>query len=308
MNDMSLSISAARHAWRRHRVSLEAAGQRSTRWGIVARSAVSPLSKLAEPVLALLGLGRRIRANILALEITQIDVRLRNLPAEFDGYTILQLSDLHVGRVPGLIGRAAERVTGMSVDLVVMTGDFQTWGTPSAKEAASEAALFVEAVQARDGFIAVLGNHDRHDLVEHLEARGMRLLINEHETIYRGDARLQLTGLDDVNNFYTADAVRVLGERSADTVSIALVHSPELADVAADAGYALYLSGHTHGGQICLPGGKPIFTALDSHRTLASGLWRCGGMAGYTSRGIGVGRRARINCPPEIVRLRLRRG
>lgn len=308
MNDMSFSISTARHAWRRQRASLEAVRQRSTRWGTTSRSTISPLSKLAEPVLSLLGLRRRIRANILALEITQIDVRLPHLPAEFDGYTILQLSDLHAGRVPGLIGRAAERVNGMAVDLVVMTGDFQTWGTPSAKEAAHEAALFVAAVDARDGYVGVLGNHDRHDLVEHLEARGIRLLINEHETIYRGDARLQLTGLDDVNYFYTPEAARTLGERTPDTVSIALVHSPEVADLAAEAGYALYLSGHTHGGQICLPGGKPIFTALDSHHKLASGLWRCGDMAGYTSRGIGVGRRARLNCPPEIVLLKLCRG
>lgn len=128
MNDMSLTISAARHAWRRHRTGLEATGKRSTRWGVTSRSTVSPLTRLAEPVLGLLGLRRRIRANLLALEITQLDVRLPNLPAEFDGYTILQLSDLHVGRVPGLIGRAADRVHGMAVDLVVMTGDFQTWG------------------------------------------------------------------------------------------------------------------------------------------------------------------------------------
>jgi uncharacterized protein len=79
-----------------------------------------------------------------------------------------------------------------------------------------------------------------------------------------------------------------------------------MADVAAAAGYALYLSGHSHGGQVCLPGGRPILTAMDSHRRLATGPWQWDGMLGYTTRGVGVVQRTRFNCPPEVVVLRLR--
>ncbi len=306
MNDLRLAALPARNDWRRLRMAMEASGRRHTRKGATQRSTVGKISEFAEPLVALIGLRRRVRANTIAFEITRTDVRIAGLPAALDGYTILQLSDLHVGRVPGLIGRAVDRVAGFDADLVVMTGDFQTWGTPSAREVANEAARFTEVIDPRDGFFGVLGNHDRHDLVEHLEARGIKMLINEHHTIWRDGAAVTLTGVDDVNYFYSEHAARALRERP-EGIGIALVHSPELADVAARAGYTLYLSGHTHGGQVCLPGGVPIFTALDSHRTLASGAWRWGDMAGYTSRGIGVGRRVRLNCPPEIAILRLRR-
>jgi hypothetical protein len=151
----------------------------------------------------------------------------------------------------------------------------------------------------------VLGNHDHHEIVEPLEAAGVRMLINEHISIARGDGIISVTGLDDVHRFYTPDAERALRARP-DQFALALVHSAEMADIAAAAGYALYLSGHTHGGQICLPGGRAVFTALDSHHRLAAGQWQWDGMLGYTSRGVGVGQRARFNCPPEIVLLRLR--
>jgi uncharacterized protein len=307
MNDMRLTTLPARHDWRRHRVDMESSGWRHTRRGRTRRSPVSPICHLAEPLLTLIGLRRRVRANTTQFEVSQTEVKIRNLPPEFDGYTILHLTDIHVGRMPGLIGRAVDRLAGFDADLVVMTGDFQSWGTPSAREVANEVARFTEVIESRDGFYGVLGNHDRHDIVEHLETRGVRMLVNEHATIWRDGASLALTGVDDVNYFFTDKAVQTLQAKPAGS-AIALVHSPELADIAAEAGYSLYLSGHTHGGQICLPGGVPVFTALDSHRGLASGAWRFKEMAGYTSRGVGVARRARLNCPPEIAIVRLRRG
>ena len=87
-----------------------------------------------------------------------------------------------------------------------------------------------------------------------------------------------------------------------------LIHSAELADVAADAGFSLYLAGHTHGGQICLPGGIPIITHMSCHRHYASGLWRHGSMIGYTTTGIGVsGLPVRFNTRGEAVLITLRR-
>src|SRR3954469_15489711 len=262
MNDMRLITLPARHDWRRRRVDMESSGGRHPRRGRTRRSPVSPICHLAEPLLTLIGLRRRVRANTTAFEVSQTDVAIRDLPREFEGYTILHLTDIHVGRMPGLIGRAVDRLAGFDADLVVMTGDFQSWGTPSAREVANEAARFTEVIESRDGFFGVLGNHDRHDIVEHLEARGIRMLVNEHATIWRDGASLTLTGVDDVNYFFSEKAVQTLQAKPAGP-SIALVHSPELADIAADAGYSLYLSGHTHGGQICLPGGVPVFTALD---------------------------------------------
>lgn len=309
MNDLSLYSSTMRGAWRHRRARMEADGRRHTRSGVQPkRRGLIRLTALVEPVLAVLGLRSRGLANTLALEVSELDIPIAGLPEAFDGYRILHLSDLHVGRIVGLTERVAAAVREMAADLAVLTGDIQSWGTPSAAVAADEATALIDAIRARDGILGVLGNHDTHDLVDHFEARGVKMLINEHWTITRGDASLRFTGLDDVNYFYTADAEHALRVPSDAAVSVALVHSPELADIAAETGYALYLAGHTHGGQICLPGGRPLLTAIDHHRHLARGLWQYGEMVGYTSRGVGVARRARFNCPPEITLLRLRRG
>ena len=287
---------------------MEATRRRYTRAGVYAKSKVLRLLGLVEPAIFALGLRKRALANALAVEVNEIDLAVAGLPDAFDGYRILQLSDVHVGRVPGLIEGAAAILRTLRVDLAVLTGDVQTRGYPAAPHATEHLTPLLEAIQADDGILGVLGNHDRHDLAEHLELCGVRMLINESLFIERGNDRIRITGVDDVNTFYTEYAAETLRTAATrETMSIALVHSPELADIAADSGYALYLAGHTHGGQICLPGGKPVFTATRYHRNLATGPWRYGRMVGYTSRGLGVVRRARFNCPPEVTILRLRK-
>lgn len=287
---------------------MEADGRRYTRRGVVSTFSVPiSIARLAEPVLRAVGLHARALDNVLALALTEVDLPVAGLPPAFEGYSILHLSDLHVDKVPGLIERAAETMRGACVDLVVLTGDIQSFGAPAAPRAAAVVAELLGAVSARDGAVGVLGNHDSHSLVPALEARGVRMLVNEHFSLERAGTALQLSGLDDVHHFYTEEADRTLRGRDRKACSVAVVHSPEFADVAAEAGYALYLSGHTHGGQVCLPGGRPVFTALDYHQRLASGVWRWGEMSGFTSRGVGVTHRARFNCPPELAVLRLRR-
>ncbi len=285
---------------------MEARRRRFTRWGVRSPSAVSPIVHLAEPLLRLVGWYRQGVRNSLALGVSEIELFFADLPPAFDGYTILHLTDLHLRRLPRLMDRIIDRIEGLNADLAVITGDFQTRGWPLPGEVAADMTRFVAAVGAPDGVLGVLGNHDTHTVVEPLEAAGVRLLINERITIARGDGIIGMTGLDDVNRFYTPEAERVLHGRPPGQFSVALVHSAEMADIAASAGHALYLSGHTHGGQICLPNGRPVFTALDSHHQLVAGQWQWGGMLGYTSRGVGVGQRARFNCPPEIALLRLR--
>ena len=306
MNDLSRHLTAARTAWRHRRRQMEADGRRHTRAGVLLKRKLMKVTDLVEHVVAAAGLRQRALANTLAVQVTDIDVPLPGLPALFDGYKIVLLSDLHVGRVPGLIERTAALLRDVSADMAVLAGDIQSWGTPAAAVAAEQLLPLLDVLDVRDGVFAVLGNHDSHDLVNALEALAIRVLINEDAVVARQQFRLRITGLDDVNTFFTEQAEQALRPSAEADASIALVHSPEMADVAAAAGYELYLSGHTHGGQICLPGGRPILTALDRHRELATGLWEHRNMTGYTSRGIGVARRARFNCPPEIAILRLR--
>lgn len=298
--------SAPRRCWRAQRQTMEAQKCRFTRWGVRPASAVPAFTQLAEPLLQMLGWYRQGIRNSLALGVSEIEVFFPTLPPAFDGYTILHFTDLHLRRLPRLVDRIIDRVCEQEVDLAVITGDFQTRGWPSPAEVAADIGRLVRAVPARDGVIGVLGNHDHHEIVEPLEVAGVRLLINERVSIARGDGVISVTGLDDVNRFYTPDAEQALRSLPAGEFSLALVHSAEMADIAAESGHALYLSGHTHGGQICLPNGRPVFTALDSHRQLATGQWQCDGMLGFTSRGVGVGTRGRFNCPPEIALLRLR--
>jgi hypothetical protein len=131
-------------------------------------------------------------------------------------------------------------------------------------------------------------------------------LINRSVTLTRKDQRIVVTGLDDVHRFFTPDALRAL--ETTEGFRIALVHSAEVADYAAATGYALYLSGHTHGGQICLPRGRPIVTRLRRCRHARTGTWSEGKMIGYTSCGLGVGDvPLRFNCRGEVTVITLRR-
>ena len=137
-------------------------------------------------------------------------------------------------------------------------------------------------------------------LVEGLEGVGIRVLVNETVTLDRAGDRLHLTGLDDVHYFHTPAALQALRD-APDGCKVALVHSAEVADHASDAGFSLYLAGHTHGGQICLPGQIPLTLDAKLPRYMGSGPWQYRDLIGYTSVGVGSSVvTVRFNCLPEI--------
>jgi uncharacterized protein len=245
--------------------------------------------------------------NALDLRKVELELPLPGLPPAFDGYRILQLSDTHLDHFPELAKAARDLLDGVEVDMLAVTGDIH--GHPRAPIQRS-AALLMEAlagVRVRGPRLAVLGNHDPAAMVGMLERMGFDVLVNRSILLRRGDDSLRVTGLDDVHSFYTEAALAALADHDGE-FRIALVHSPEVADDADAAGYALYLCGHTHGGQICLPGGRPLVTHLKRCRHAASGLWRQGRMTGYTSRGLGVSDLPlRFNTRGEAVVITLRR-
>jgi predicted MPP superfamily phosphohydrolase len=270
-------------------------------------------------LLAAFGLGLRLtplqargRRNALDLKRVDIEMVLPGLPPSFDGYRILQISDTHLDALPALVDPARRLLAGLEVDLLALTGD--VYGAPPAPIAYSVELLMqvLRDVRVRGPRLAVLGNHDPVEMATLLEEKGFDVLVNRSRVLERGGECLRVTGLDDVHNFYT-DAARAAfvdhdGKDHEDECRIALVHSAEMADFADQAGYALYLSGHTHGGQICLPGGRPVITQLTRCRHGAVGLWRQGRMAGYTSAGLGVSDPpVRFNCRGEVTIITLRR-
>ena len=232
----------------------------------------------------------RLNHNYLAFEA---------LPSRFDGFTVLHISDLHVDMNEGAMRRLTELLPGLDYDLCVLTGDYRG-ATFGAFDAVLEGLARVRS-ELRGQVYGVLGNHDTIRMVPGLEEMRIRMLLNECEVISRDDQRIYLAGIDDAH-YYRVDNI----EKAASKIphggfSILLSHTPEIYRQAAHAGFDLLLGGHTHGGQICLPGSIPI--TLDSvlPRRMGAGSWNYHEMMGYTSVGVGSSIVAvRINCLPEI--------
>jgi len=255
----------------------------------------------------LVGIHPRGLRNALDVRLVTLSLSFPDLPPTFDGYRILQLSDTHLDFLPELSVVAARLLAGVEVDLLALTGDVRGHHRAAITASTAPLANLLKAVSVNDRRLAVLGNHDPADMAAALEKLGFEVLINRSITLTRGDQSIVVTGLDDVHRFFTPDALRALAE-SPEGFRIALVHSAEVADHAAVANYALYLSGHTHGGQICLPGGRPIVTHLRRCRHACAGTWSEGSMIGYTSCGLGVSDvPLRFNCRGEVSLITLRR-
>ena len=155
----------------------------------------------------------------------------------------------------------------------------------------------------------VLGDHDTIQMVPGLEAMGIRMLLNESEVIVRGDQQIYLAGIDEAHCFKVDDIEKAALQIRYGEFSILLSHTPEIYRQAAHADFNLLLSGHTHGGQICLPGSIPIILDAVLPRRMGAGAWRYHDMAGYTSVGAGSSVvPVRFNCPPEITLHCLRSG
>ena len=262
---------------------------------------------LIRGALTLTGLHARGRRNVLDIQRRVNDVWLRRLPPAFDGYTLLHLSDLHLDMSEAHLERLIASVQGLAHDVCVLTGDFRfrTFGpyVPALQALARLRPHLGEAVYA------VLGNHDTIRMVPGMEALGIGVLMNESVRIERSEAALTLVGIDDAHYYRTHNFHKAAADVAADACAILLSHTPEPYRHAAHADFSLMLSGHTHGGQICLPGGIPILTDSDAPRALARGPWQHHGMAGYTSVGCGSSIvDVRLNCPPEITLHRLHCG
>jgi predicted MPP superfamily phosphohydrolase len=250
--------------------------------------------------------GRGLR-NALNPGLTELEISLPGLPRAFDGYRILHVSDTHLDILPAVAEPAQRLLDGVEVDLLALTGDVHGLPSHPLSQSVEPLARALSGVRVRDRRLAVLGNHDPVEMPGALQRLGFETLINRSVTLTRNGESVHITGLDDVHNFYTPDARAAL-DAATDGFRIALIHSAEMADHAAAAGYALYLCGHTHGGQICLPGGKLVFTQLVRCRHAASGLWHEGTMVGYTTSGLGVSPpTVRFNTRGEAALITLRR-
>ena len=241
--------------------------------------------------------------------LVEVAVPIRGLPAALEGFSIAQISDLHVGPTirRGFVARIVARVNRLDADVIAVTGDLVDG---SVAQLQTETAPLA-ALRARLGVFFVTGNHEYYsgepEWTREIRRLGLSVLKNEHVVLPRGDTQVVLGGVTDYGAEYfdpaeRSDPVAALrGSPPLAAVRILLAHQPGSAAAAAQAGFDLQISGHTHGGQFL-----PWNFFVGFFQPFTSGLYQRAGFSVYVSRGTGYwGPPNRFGVPGEITRLRL---
>ncbi|WP_298413222.1 metallophosphoesterase [Janthinobacterium sp.] len=240
--------------------------------------------------------------------VRDVDVPIAGLPAALHGFSIVQLSDIHVGATiqRAYVDAIVARANGLQADVIAITGDVVD-GTVA--QLGSHTAP-LGGLRARHGVFLVTGNHEYYSgaapWVAEFRRLGLRVLMNEHAILEHDGARLALAGVTDFNAAafdpaQASDPQAAIAGAPADIPRILLAHQPRSAPEAEAAGYDLQLSGHTHGGQFW-----PWNLFVPLQQPYVAGLHRRGRLWIYVSRGTGYwGPPKRIGAPAEITRLRL---
>jgi predicted MPP superfamily phosphohydrolase len=271
--------------------------------GLVTWSAVAV--PLLTAVVTLIGFinARRVAAVI------DVDVPIADLPEALHGFTIAQISDIHVGPTikHGYLDRIVSAVNALDVDIVAITGDLVDG---SVRHLAPHTAPLAR-LKARHGAYFVTGNHEyysnAHAWIAEVRRLGLTVLMNEHVVLDHGGALVLLAGVTDYSAHHFDESHRsdpkaaLAGAPRDVAVKLLLAHQPRTAPAAAEAGFDLQLSGHTHGGQFF-----PWNFFVPLQQPYVAGLNRLGSLWVYTSRGTGYwGPPKRFGAPSEITRVRL---
>jgi len=240
--------------------------------------------------------------------VQRVTVPLSRLPPQLDGFRIAQITDIHVGptiKAPYLQA-IVDRVNALEADVVAITGDLVDG---SVAELRAHVAPLAQ-LRARHGVYFVTGNHEYysgvHGWVAELQRLGIRVLHNEHVVLRHEGAHLVLAGVPDVSGHrfdpdHRSDPAAALAGAPREAPRVLLAHQPRSATAAAEAGFHLQLSGHTHGGQFL-----PWNWLVPLQQPFTAGLHRLGGLLVYVSRGTGYwGPPKRLGAPSEIAVLRL---
>ena len=264
------------------------------------------MSGLVRLALSAGGLYQRAVRNSRAIRVTRNRFVLPGLPQALEGYTVLQLSDLHVDMDEANLHAVIETVRDLDYDLCVITGDYRrdTWGdiTP-AMEGMRRLRSHLKGTP-----LAILGNHDSVLMVPEMETMGYRMLMNESLCIEREDAALWIAGVDDPHLYRTHDLGAATRDIPPGALSLLLSHTPDNIDTAAGQEVDLVLAGHNHGGQVCLPLIGPIYSPSRFGVRYAEGDFQVGSTLMVVSRGLSGRHPLRYLCRPELTRIVLRAG
>jgi predicted MPP superfamily phosphohydrolase len=238
-------------------------------------------------------------------EWNRYELEIDGLKPELDGFRILHLSDLHFNpRWSRVYEQVLQRVEAARADLVLVTGDFVDSKTKG-PAAVPYVMRFLEGLKARLGVYGIAGNHDGDLLVPYLPKSGIRM-VDGRRTIVGGG--VELIGTTEVaREDFDWGMMREMGSKPAGGVRVVLSHFPDTLKRLAEFRPDIVLAGHTHGGQICLPGGVPIIWHDSLPKRMCKGVHRVGRTWLCVSRGLGfTGLPFRVWCPAEVIELVLR--
>lgn len=266
-------------------------------------------SALAVPLLAVLSSAIGFYNARRRAPVVSVDVPIDGLPAALDGFTIVQISDIHVGPTikRHYVERIVAAVNGLAPDVIAVTGDVVDGAVPNLADHTRPLAQ----LSARHGAFLVTGNHEYYSgadkWIAEFRRLGLNVLLNQHVVVNHDGAQAVIAGVTDYSagSFdpaHQSDPAKAISGAPADAaVRVLLAHQPRSAPAAAEAGFTLQLSGHTHGGQF-LPWN--FFVRLQ--QPFVAGLVKFNGLWVYTSRGTGYwGPPKRLGAPSEITRVRL---
>lgn len=235
------------------------------------------------------------------MKLEHVEFAFDNLPASFHSTRILFIADPHIDEIQGIEDKILTFADELEYDFCVLGGDYNFGYRQENGLAYIQMQSLAEKLLKKSRVFGILGNHDRFHMAQHLQKCGVEMLVNENICIEKQGQRIYICGIDDCH-YYGADDIKLAAEGIDNGhFKIMFSHSPEKYLQAGEAGFSLFIAGHTHGGQVCLPGGTAIVTCATVPRKILKGKWRYNGMSGYTSRGAGAsGIAVRFFCPPEI--------
>ena len=278
------------------------------------------LTALVARVFALGRAGVRLVAQRPVPDVTVVDLSIPDLPPAFEGYRIAALADFHHPARGDLawLGHTVDAVNAISPDIIALLGDYgesfkraRLLSRHWYREALCELTPYISRLHARDGVVAVLGNHDYYAdanaVTAWLSHLGVNVLVNQALKVMRGEYILRIAGIDDV--FEGQHEPTAGCDVSSRKPTIVLSHNPDgVLHLHSDLRVDVVIAGHTHGGQIVIPGyGAPLTMTTVCGRRSASGWVPNSRTALYVTRGLGeqLPLPIRFNCPREILLLRL---
>jgi uncharacterized protein len=242
-------------------------------------------------------------------EWTDVQLPVPNLPDDLEGFRILHITDIHARRTwDDAYDDLIARVKSNPPDLIVHTGDFVDDKHDSRLQFPIARRL-VNSLEARLGFVTILGNHDGDLLGPPLASLNLTLVEHKCLAIHSGSATIELIGIAGVERT-DLDPVFLhsLGPKKPQTLRILLSHFPDLIRKTQFLNADLYLAGHTHGGQVCLPGRRPIIRHDSLPAQFIGGINRWGGTWLIVNRGLGFSSiPIRLFCPAEVIEIHLRK-